>query len=347
MCTGWQSRPSDRDSMHLAMATACPLHLHGREIASIFELLGHNENDLTASLGWVLSRSQRLRQELLHDIGARDQTAASVSLQESADTGGYTDIEVRGEAIHCIVEAKKGWHLPTTAQLYRYVPRFSDGPEQHLLLVISECSAQYAATRLPTAMPGATLLHRSWAQIRSLVSRAARRAPLRERRLLAELDVYLRRAMSMQDQESNLVYVVALGAGTPEWSGISWRDIVNAKHRYFHWYAKGGWPLEPPNYLAFRYDGKLQSIHHVEDYEIVDRLHDRFAEVDPDYEGRHVVYTLGDPIRPAHRVSTGKIYRNGRVWAMIDLLLTCSTVAEARDRTKERQEALRTGGAQG
>jgi hypothetical protein len=322
------------------MRSGCPLHLHGREVNTVFELLGHDENDLTASLGWALSRSERLRQAVLADLGAGQQAVAGISLQESAETGGYTDIEIRGEAT-------RGWHLPTTAQLHRYVPRFSDGPEQHLLLVISECSAQYAATRLPTAMPGATLLHRSWAQIRSLAGRAAHGALVHERRLLTEFDIYLRRAMSMQDQESNLVYVVALGAGTPEWSGISWRDIVNVKHRYFHWYAKGGWPLEPPNYLAFRYDGKLQSIHHVEDYEIVDRLHDRFAEVDPDYEGRHVVYTLGDPMRPAHRVSTGKIYRNGRVWAMIDLLLTCSTVAEARDRTKERQEALRTGGAQG
>ncbi len=142
--------------------------------------------------------------------------------------------------------------------------------------------------------------------------------------------------MSMQDQESNLVYVVALANGAPSWSRVSWRDIVNVKRRYFHWYAQKGWPLEPPNYLAFRYDGKLQSIHHVESYCIVDYLHTEIPEIAPAYAGRHIVYTLGDAIRPGHEVGTGKVYPSGRVWATLDLLLTCKTVGEARDLTKQR-----------
>lgn len=37
---------------------------------------------------------------------------------------------------------------------------------------------------------------------------------------------------------------------------------------------------------------------------------------------------------PEH--SGGRLFRGQRVWAALDLLLTCSTVAEARDRTRER-----------
>ena len=34
-----------------------------------------------------------------------------------------------------------------------------------------------------------------------------------------------------------------------------------------------------------------------------------------------------------------KVSRSARVWAAIDLLLTCETITEARDRTQERLDA--------
>jgi hypothetical protein len=36
------------------------LLLHGREVKSIFNLLGQTENDITSSIGWALSRSPTL-----------------------------------------------------------------------------------------------------------------------------------------------------------------------------------------------------------------------------------------------------------------------------------------------
>jgi hypothetical protein len=42
------------------------------------------------------------------------------------------------------------------------------------------------------------------------------------------------------------------------------------------------------------------------------------------------------PIGPSKVVRTGKIWPNARVWAALDLLLICDTIAEARDKTKER-----------
>ena len=48
------------------------------------------------------------------------------------------------------------------------------------------------------------------------------------------------------------------------------------------------------------------------------------------------VYKLGLAIVPPKEVKNGKIYPNGRVWAMLDTLLTSDTISEARDISKAR-----------
>jgi hypothetical protein len=96
--------------------------------------------------------------------------------------------------------------------------------------------------------------------------------------------------------------------------------------------------------MAFRWAGRLQSIHHVDSYEIITSWRQHFpdtteAEIDP-----HFLYHLGPPIVPQHEVKTGNIYRSGRVWAAIDLLLTCETISEARRKSEERaREAAEKG----
>ena len=50
----------------------------------------------------------------------------------------------------------------------------------------------------------------------------------------------------------------------------------------------------------------------------------------------HFYLQLGPPIRPDKEVRNGKIWPNGRVWCMIDTLLTCDTVEEARNLSQER-----------
>ena len=56
------------------------------------------------------------------------------------------------------------------------------------------------------------------------------------------------------------------------------------------------------------------------------------APIDP-----HYLYRLGPAIRPSQEVRTGNIFRNGRVGAHLDLLLTATTIAEARDQSKARE----------
>jgi hypothetical protein len=42
-----------------------------------------------------------------------------------------------------------------------------------------------------------------------------------------------------------------------------------------------------------------------------------------------------NPVR-GYGAVTGRLFRAQRVWAALDLLLTCGTIREARDKTQER-----------
>jgi hypothetical protein len=151
--------------------------------------------------------------------------------------------------------------------------------------------------------------------------------------------------MTMRDIESNLGYVVSLGTDALLDDGTSFADIVTTHDSYFHPVGggRGGWPAQPPNYIGFRFYGQLQQIRHVDDYEVHDEpwnvIHPGFAQTDWK-SAPHFWYRLGPPIIPPHTVKTGaSIKRSLRVWAAIDLLLTCQTISEARDKTQARLEA--------
>ena len=144
----------------------------------------------------------------------------------------------------------------------------------------------------------------------------------------------------MRNTESNSVYVVSLASTPfPGWpASITPINVVETYSRYFFPASGGGWPKVPPNYLAFRYWGRLQSIHHVDEYAIFDNPH----QVVPDWPdldwGPHFQVVLGPPMRPAHESRTGAgIRRSMRVWADLDLLLTSATITEAHQRTKARK----------
>lgn len=144
--------------------------------------------------------------------------------------------------------------------------------------------------------------------------------------------------MTLQKSDSNMVYVVSIAKGNPKGWDLSWRGIVEEKNKYFHVIGLNGWPKEPPNYIAFRYDGKLQSIHHIETVEVVTNMSTVFKEAVNEECEPSFVYHLGPKITPSHTVTKGSVWANGRVWCMLDTLLTCSTISEARDLTKTRMD---------
>jgi hypothetical protein len=318
------------------------LVLHGRPVKSIFSLLGETENDITSSLGWALSRSPALLRSFLA-MAIRhphrcDPDNLVVTLQEFRNESGITDVEIRGDDLHLIIEAKRGWTLPSAHQLRKYVPRFRETKaKRQLMLTMSECSEDYAREYGVTRVRGIPVRHVSWKDMASLSH--IRGGSHAEKHLMQEFRNYLATIVNMQPQESNWVYVVSLA--DREWApGLTYIKTVEERGKYFHpCGGVGNWPTEPPNYIAFRYCGRLQSIHYIESWEIVRDFHLRFPE-SPSWQEKepHFLYKLGPPIRPSQEVKSGKVVRAIRVWAMLDLLLTSKTISDARDASDKRAE---------
>jgi hypothetical protein len=173
----------------------------------------------------------------------------------------------------------------------------------------------------------------SWEQLAHLAIEAQRRASHAEKRLLKELLVYFEGLMTLQNYDSNWVYVVSLGAGAPEGWQISWIDIVKKRSSYFH-PVGDGWPKAPPNYIAFRYAGKLQSIHHIKGVEVFTDPGTKFKEI-PNLKP-HFLYSLGPAFLPAHEVKMDKLSPMGRHWCMLDTFFVSNTVSDARDLSATR-----------
>lgn len=95
-----------------ASAVIAPLTRHGRPVASVFDLLGRRENDLTAALGFTLNRSPALLSALAELLKRGVAGPVGVSM-EVADELGRTDLELRAPGHLFVVEAKQGWDLPS------------------------------------------------------------------------------------------------------------------------------------------------------------------------------------------------------------------------------------------
>jgi len=326
------------------------LTLHSRPVRTVFDLLGGKEDDITYSLGWGLAQSEAFTRAVLSEaFGDCEQGGVTaIRLQESERGTGRTDVEVETERMHLIVEAKRGWNLPLESQLQRYAQRFKkrDGRDGRIV-VVAECEPYYPPIR-PLLQPiaGVPVSYVPWRRVAELATTTATASRSHaEKRLLAELTSYLKGLMTMQNVTSNLVYVVALGQDPLDWSSITFKDTVVERGYYYHPVGKR-WPRTPPNYIGFRFDGRLQQIRHVDHYEVITRPHDRIPEIIPEADWSdepHFLYTLGPVIQPPRPVRTGNVYRNQRVWCALDLLLTCETIREARDGTQERLAAAGHG----
>lgn len=320
------------------------LKLRGRETKSIFQLMGYKENDISNSIAWVLSKCGVMLDVFIKDVyGVTGFKREGVELyvQKYEKDSGITDIEITDDKhFHIIIEAKRGWALPSKGQLLKNSNHDSfrnSFAENKMIVTLSECSREYADHHLEIKEAnGVPVKHVSWRDIYDFSAAAQVTSSNAEKRLIKELQVYLKGLVTMQNHTSNEVYVVSLSLGKPKSWDVSWIDIVKKKNKYFHPMERG-WPKEPPNYIAFRYNGKLQSIHHIEDYAVTKNLHTEIAEIpDEILEVPHFVYNLGPAIKPPKEIRTGNIFQSGRVWCHLDTLFTCSTISEARDLTKSR-----------
>src|SRR4051812_22757155 len=177
------------------------LFLHNRRVESVFSLLGQRENDITFSMGWALSRSPLLLQNFLQKVLRTrhrcDLNQLVVALQEYQKGSGITDIEIRDAGLHVIIEAKRGWILPSQEQLKKYLPRFRQTKaENQLIVTASECSQDYARHYLSPVVNRIRIRHVSWSEM-SALSRFSGGSHA-EKRLMQEFRNYIATIVNMQ-----------------------------------------------------------------------------------------------------------------------------------------------------
>jgi hypothetical protein len=326
------------------------LLLYNKKVDSFFDLLGTGEDDISYGLGWCLANSGYFLNHFLSGLFNRtlskvEQKNISILLQATEREKGRTDFEILlpGE-FALIIEAKKGWQLPTSEQLKQYTNRsVFINVRRKLIISLSECKQFYANCYLPKNVNGVTVKHYGFQEINQFLKRAkAETKGIHEKNLLYHFYIYLNKVYRMQKLDSNYVYVVSLGNEIPNNWKISWIDIVKTQNKYFH-PVGNTWPKEPPNYIAFRYGGKLQSIHHIKGYEVTKNLSKSFLKITIPFNDHdpHFVYELGEAIKPKENMSIGNIIkRSTKVWCMLDTLLTSKTLSEAYLETKRRWEIM-------
>lgn len=217
----------------MTTSTTPLLTLGDRPVETMFDLMGRDEEDMTNGLGWVLANSPSFLGLFLRHVASQRTRGreARIRLQGRESGSGITDVEIiEPDSSLVIVEAKKGWTLPPKSQLGLYSKRFEGrwaNPKNHRMVVLSDCSREYAQLELPKALGNdVALRYANWARVRELLHLARSEASNAEKRLMQDFDDYLAGVRAMPRNESNLVYVVSLGGGSPEGWQISWRDIV-------------------------------------------------------------------------------------------------------------------------
>jgi hypothetical protein len=314
----------------------------GQSVTTIFDLLGSKENDMSAALAYALSRSPRFLEAVVQDLcgsAPHNLQHAVIQVQTSRRAQGITDVEIQiGSDVFVILEAKRGAELPSRTQLALYAPTLRNAQAACARLVaVTNATPDYARIVLdPPSIQGIPLVHRSWRELQRLASAARAAETNINKLLLDQFASYLGGLLGMEKIYSNMVYVVALATGNPAGWSLSWIDVVRQRNRYFYPVEGSGWP-DPPNYIGFRYGGKLQSIHHVDGYEIFDNPRVIFPEAADERWSPHFCLELGRAIFPTHEVRTGpRIHRGARRWCMLDTLLTQQTISDALTETERR-----------
>jgi hypothetical protein len=310
---------------------------HGRGVGSVFDLLGRDENDLTAALGFTLARSPALLSLVLRRLLSAG-TAGTASLRlEERGGDGRTDLEIEVGPDLVIIEAKRGWLLPGDFQLDRYASRVT----RHgggALVSLSAASADWARENLPAAVGDVPVVHLPWSEVRQDAAAASTAARGRERAWLDEFTCYMGKAVPVRDPADSWAYCVSVSNGRPGNGGSrTFRDFVTRDGCYFHpWGWGSGWPKTPPNFLAVRWGNQVQQVRRIVGAEIIPSLQARWPDIpeDPETTRSHALYNLGPPL-PGTPVPSGGKYRASRPWVIVDLLLTSGTLRDAIEQTKK------------
>lgn len=297
---------------------------YGEEIDSIFQLMGKHENDMTKSIAFVLSKcdsfTYNLLQKMRIDKNNIDLELLSITYQQ-AQEDGISDIEIIQPGIfHIIIEAKRGFNLPTHTQLKKYANDLNNSIEnEKYIWTLSDNLIIDAKTKLDNKIENIQINHITYENILEIIEHSLFTSNNIQKKLLCELSKYLKGVINMQNLNSNVVYVVPISGDS-----IKEHDI----QRTYHCPIGHGFLKSPENYLGFRYGGKLQYINHVDSVEtyLGDKSKPKF------------LFHLGPDIVPNKTIKTGGKYQGTKWYCDIDLLLTCDTIVEAGRKTKERHK---------
>lgn len=318
------------------MGARVPLTRYGNDVTSVFDLLGRDENDLTAALGFTLANSPELLDLVLRRLEVSAAGEGTLLRLEERDEFGRTDLEIDAGTHLVIIEAKRGWVLPEDFQFEKYAPRVAKRGAG-CLVSLSDASSEWARQTIPAEVSGVRVIHYPWDLMRQDLRVAQEQARGGERAWLNEFTTYLRKAVRMLDFADSWTYCVVVSNNYPGGGGErTYRDFVTAEQSYFHPYGWGsGWPKIPPNFLAFRWGNQVQQIHRVASSEVIPNLQSRWPDI-PVEDGTdkpHMLYHLGPPI-PGPPFPTDGNYRASRVWFVLDQLLTSGSLREAIRQSK-------------
>lgn len=312
------------------------LSRYGSDVATVFDLLGRNEIDLTAALGWVLAHSPALVDTVARHLGLEVNVDDVIVALEVLDAEGRTDIELTAPMTKVVIEAKQGWLVPGEQQFTKYRGRF-DGMEHRLLVSMSDSSERWARDQLPSGVAGIPVRHVSWDTVRAAVRTSLGTTRGRERLWLEELEAYMGRATSTVPYDDQWVFCVVVS--DTRLGGMTFQDYVLHERAYFHPFGGNNtWPKKAPNFLCFRWGGQVRQVNRVERFEVIPHLSDRWPAVTrEESDGPHIVYDLGPDI-PIAPISTTGTYATGRVWCLLDQLLVQPVLADAVRSSKELGE---------
>ena len=321
------------------MPDLAPMTHHGNTMASVFSLLGSNENDLTTALGWTLRSSPTLLTALTSSLNPAPQAATTTIDLEVSDDLGRTDLELHGADHVVVIEAKRGWLLPTTTQLAAYASRCRTMPVAHLV-TLSDCSPDWARLQLPATVDGVKVTHLPWSVVRERLADARRGTAGHERLWLDQLDTYLKETLRVVEVNNAEAYCVVINNERPGGGGPhTYREIVEQGFYYYPYGWGRGWPPVPPNFLAFRWENHVQRVHRVLSHKVIASLQElwpdipapRRADEPSRVEGTdrpHVLCRLGPALR-MEPLPTGMNYRAARLWVLLDQLFTAPTLQAA------------------
>jgi len=315
------------------------LTLRKKSVEVIFDLLGDNEDSMTYGLGYCLSLSSQFLIDFCAYINIKidkgDIESYSIHLQHfEEEDKGYSDIEIwEGEERKVIIEAKRGWEIPSKEQLEKYASRFKNDPQ---VIALSTCTEDFATRNLDDKYG-----YISWKRVLGILNQSITSVNgILEKNILFDYKNYLGKIIDMERESSNWVYCVSLSRALVANSKVSFLEVVVKYGLYFYPFGEGGWPTVPPNYMAFRIDGKLLSIHKVEDYKVIDSLNEAISDIPDNGKHPHYLLELGKAFKPENEIKNGKIWPSGKKWCMLDTLFTSETIWDAAEVSKSREQSF-------